>query len=323
MKIHQFAILLLILGSFAGSAQYPPPAGMPGSTAIHKDSAIFMEWASMCSASRGFRNISIPDSGFADHGVPENALGKADGLTVSLGDGGSALCTLSTPVMNGPGFDFAVFENGFSDAYLELAFVEVSTNGESFFRFPCHSLTQTQTQTGPFGELDTEKINNLAGKYRLGYGTPFDLKELAGIPELDVDSITYIRIIDVVGSLNPEYATFDSAGNMVNDPWPTLFPSSGFDLDAVGLINLKPSSVPDSEMKQTVTFFVRQNELKIESKRPVEGDLILFSANGQVVYREENVISPAHINISAISNGLYIAVFSEHSGTTYQSKLIR
>lgn len=46
-----------------------------------------------------------------------------------------------------------------------------------------------------------------------------------------------MRLIDVVGNIDSEYATYDSGGNPVNDPWPTPFASSGFDLDAVGVIH--------------------------------------------------------------------------------------
>ena len=71
------------------------------------------------------------------------------------------------------------------------------------------------------------------------YGTPFDLQELADTPGLDVNNITYVRIIDVVGSLDSQYASHDLKGHRVNDPWPTPFASCGFDLDAVGAINAK------------------------------------------------------------------------------------
>ena len=57
-----------------------------------------------------------------------------------------ATVTFASPIYNGEGPDFAVFENGFDidDEYdptgvlhfLELAFVEVSSDGENFFRFP-------------------------------------------------------------------------------------------------------------------------------------------------------------------------------------------
>ena len=54
------------------------------------------------------------------------ALGKADDAPVSLGDGGYAVVTFDKPITNGPGYDFAVFENGLNDSFLELAFVVVS-----------------------------------------------------------------------------------------------------------------------------------------------------------------------------------------------------
>ena len=45
-----------------------------------------------------------------------------------------------------------------------------------------------------------------------------------------------------VGSIDNSYSTFDQNGAKVNDPWPTPFTSSGFDLDAVGAINLNSLS---------------------------------------------------------------------------------
>ncbi len=254
MKSQFYIMLLQILFSITtGFAQFPPAAGQPASTAIHKDSSVFIDWATGCYVERGFLDISQPDLGFVDFGSDNDALGQADNAVVSLGDGGVATVTFGVPVANGYGFDFAVFENGFSDTFLELAFVEVSSDGENFFRFNAVSLTQTDEQTGSFGELNTEKLYNFAGKYRVEYGTPFDLEELAGIPGLDINNIGFVRIIDVTGSVQDEYATFDSEGNKVNDPWPTPFPSGGFDLDAVGVIhnveNMSVSSGFYSEIK--------------------------------------------------------------------------
>jgi len=138
---------------------------------------------------------------------------------------------------DGPGFDFAVFENSFSNDFLELAFVEVSSDGTHFFRFASVSNTQTNEQVETFGTLDATKIHNLAGKYRGGYGTPFDLAELNEIEGLDIHHVVAVKVIDVVGSIDTAYATYDSEGNIINDPWPTPFESSGFDLDAVGVIH--------------------------------------------------------------------------------------
>ncbi|MBI9092622.1 MAG: VPLPA-CTERM sorting domain-containing protein [Desulfobacterium sp.] len=249
MKIK--AVVLSLIGTFlltglAFAGSYAPAAGQPGSTAIHMDDASFVAWATGIDLVRGPADISKPEGALASYGTPDKALGKAVGSSydvVSLGDGGVATLTFDAPIGNGDGDDFAVFENGFSDTFLELGFVEVSSDGDNFFRFDAVSETQTDTQVGGFGSVDTTNLYNLAGKYRQGFGTGFDLDELSGIGGLDIDNIGWVRIIDVVGSINDDYATYDSLGNKVNEPWKTPFGSSGFDLDALGVIN-QGSPVP-------------------------------------------------------------------------------
>ena len=250
-------LLILIISLAVGPAngQYAPPAGQDGSTAIYKDSTAIIDWAVRCDIIRGWVNIADTTLGRASYGDSTSAIGKADNSVVSLGDGGSATIYFDKPVANGPGYDFAIFENSFSDDFLELAFVEVSSDGEHFFRFDPVSLTQTTTQIGTFGTIDATKIHNLAGKYRANYGTPFNLDELTVEPNLNVDSIIAIRIIDVVGSIDEQFATFDAQGNKVNDPWPTPFETGGFDLDAIGVIhNTSNTSVKENKTLFNVTI---------------------------------------------------------------------
>jgi len=217
------------------------------SAQIHKDSTLIIGWTSNVSVQRGYINISdttATDQGSnrASVGEPNNATGPADGNIVSLGDGGIATYSLDSPIGDGPGPDFAVFENGFREImppnlwFLELAVVEVSSDGQNYIRFPAVSNTQTNTQTGTFGQLDPELLHNLAGKYPVLHGTPFDLSDLLDSTRLDIQAITHIRIIDVVGSVDSDYGTRDSNGNKINDPWPTPFWSGGFDLDAVAIL---------------------------------------------------------------------------------------
>ena len=199
-----------------------------------------MGWATGIEVVRGWQDISNPQFGLADFGTPQDALGPAQGGTnwgvVSLGDGGVAILTFEKPIANGPGWDFAVFENSFDGRFLELAFVEVSSDGVNYQRFPAVSLTQTETQIATFGTLDPTYLYHLAGKYQAGYGTPFDLDQIKDVnPLVDVTRITHVRIVDVVGSLNEAYCSYDSQGNKINDPWPTPFGTGGFDLDAVGV----------------------------------------------------------------------------------------
>ncbi|GAB5539229.1 MAG: hypothetical protein Salg2KO_13320 [Salibacteraceae bacterium] len=243
----------------AQSGSYSPQAGMEGSTAIAKDSKIFRDWARMCTVERGFRQINQPDSGLASTGNANYAIGKPDApVTVSLGDGGSAVVMFAKSMYDGEGADFAVFENGFTDAggaFLELAFVEASSDGVNFFRFPAVSENQDTMQTLPFGNLDASHFYNLAGKYIAGYGVPFDLSELPDTNLLNKMAVSHIRIVDVVGIIDTALCSYDSKGNIINDPWPTNFAQSGFDLDAVGVIH---SNIPLSthELKpKTVSNF--------------------------------------------------------------------
>lgn len=222
-------------GPFCGAV------GTEGCNAIKADSSAFVAWATGVEVTRGPRNIANPDGPRATTGTESNVIGMAtlDNVyeVVSLGDGGSALVTFAHPIRNGEGPDFAVFENSFGDVYLELAFVEVSSDGDRFVRFPATCLTQTETQLGNAGQTDPTNINNLAGKFRIGYGTPFDLEELRDSTGIDLDSIVYVRIVDVVGSINPLYGTYDAYGHIINDPWPTPFETGGFDLTGVGVIH--------------------------------------------------------------------------------------
>lgn len=234
---------------------YPPAAGVAGSTAIPADDTRISGWATGCVVLPGPQQINDDQLGPATYGSAGDALGPADANAgdptpvVSLGDGGSATLTFEHPITNGAGPDFAVFENSFNDSFLELAFVEVSSDGQNWLRFPSDSRTQTTQQVngddtaGKFGGIDPTDLNNLAGKYRAGFGTPFDLSDLIGQPgaaSVDLTTITYVRVVDVIGSINPLLGSRDSFGHLVNDPWPTPYETSGFDLDAVGVLHSIP-----------------------------------------------------------------------------------
>jgi hypothetical protein len=198
---------------------------------------------------RGPMDIGDPGSGNVSFGSAGKATGPADCDyldVVSIGDGGEITMTFNPPITNGPGADFAVFENGFpSGGYLfaELAFVEVSTDGNTFARFPCVSLTPDPIEG--YDILDPSDVRNLAGKHPGGnmdpcLGTPFDLNVLAGEPsvvggQVDIDRIRYVRVVDVIG----DGTTFDDATPVhpVYDPYPTALSQGGFDLQAIAVLH--------------------------------------------------------------------------------------
>ncbi len=273
------------------------PAPPPGSTAFarHPDPnsirihPLFRGWAT------GFHDYLPNETPDAFWTNPNHALGPATGNIfdiVSLGDLDEAelaagippgRITLSFgdpnrpsvpgPIRNGRGYDFAVFENAILSLVstpggsikgrmmAELAFVEVSTNGMDFARFPSVSLTPGRV--GPYGTIDVTDVYNLAGKHpnadSVCTGTPFDLEDLRDHPlvrqgRVDLDDIRFVRLVDIPGSgafadqANgfPDPASYDpntvphfkpyAAAHPVFDAWLT-FGSGGFDLEAVGVLN--------------------------------------------------------------------------------------
>lgn len=310
----QIQIILIGFISVNTWAQsYPPAAGQEGSTAIAYDSEVFVAWANGSEIERGYINISNPGqqdqgSSYASFGAASDALGIADGTVVSLGDRGTAILTFQDPIGNGLGFDFAVFENAFNDTFLELAFVEVSSDGENFFRFPAHSETQTETQVGGFGSIDPTYINNFAGKYRAMFGTPFDLADLEDNALLDKNHITHVKLIDVVGSIDPEFASYDAQGNAVNDPFPTPFWSGGFDLDAVGVINEASMNVEDLTA-QNLKIYPNPAQDFFYIGSGENARIEIFNAAGQIVLQAQSV-NNERINISGLSKGIYFIKIS-------------
>lgn len=307
MKLHHLLSMLLI-GFSANAQTYPPQAGTEGSTAIFKDSPLYVAWATGITVERGYVNITNPDltangSNKASFGLPSDALGYPDGGVVSLGDAGYAILTFESPIYDGEGFDFAVFENG-GASFLELAVVEVSSDGQNFFRFPAHSQTQTATQIGSFGTPSANYLNNIAGKYSGQYGTPFDISELADNALLDKESITHVKVIDVVGSIDVNYATLDSFGNAINDSHPTPFNSCGFDLQAVGVIN-QGTLGRDDFAKNNLKIYPNPATEFFTIKSDEATRLTLYDISGRIVLNQD-ARPNEQINVSSLVPGVYI-----------------
>lgn len=312
-------ILSILLAAIIGlpnalNAQFAPEAGQPGTTAIHADSSIFVAWATGCVTQRG--PIKMGMDSLASMGHDSLVPGVPGGIydIICLGDGGISTVTFASPIYNGPGPDFAVFENGFHNTphvFLELAFVEVSSDGENFFRFPAVTNVPETPQVGPFATTDATLIHNFAGKYEAFYGTPFDLDEVEDNLLLDKNNITHVRVIDVVGSINPDYCTYDSQGHVVNDPWPTPFNSSGFDLDAVGVIHdlehYEDAVAENSSLAVSVYPNPTNGKLVVDTDQEV--DFELLNAMGQTILKTR-LSESATFDLTEYGQGVYFVVLT-------------
>jgi hypothetical protein len=159
----------------------------------------------------------------------------------SLGKAGTITLAFDDAIVNGPGPDFAVFENGFyagDSMFAEFAFVEVATTTNAWARFPV--TTFATNPVGPFDMVEVSRTDGVAGKTALEFGAPFDLEWLRHHPNVtnglvDLDRIAYIRMIDIIG----DGTTPDSFGNPIYDAHSSFDANTdGFDLRGIGVIHL-------------------------------------------------------------------------------------
>lgn len=157
---------------------------------------------------------------------------------------------------DGPGVDFIVFENPFyfggveTSSFAELMFVEVSSNGLDFARFPAYS--DTPSMNDPFGSVDPEDVSGLAGVNPVlanvavnqidpfdaseAGGDPFDLADLGDHPlvlsgDVNLDRIRFVQMVDIPG----DGSQLDDRGQPIYDAYGP--PNGGADLDAVAVIH--------------------------------------------------------------------------------------
>lgn len=184
--------------------------------------------------------------------------------------------------------------------------MEVSSDGINFFRFDAVSLSQDTLQFDNNASIDATNINNLAGKYQAQYGTPFDLDELSGISGLDINNITHVKIIDVVGSINSPFGTFDSQSNKINDPFPTPFPSGGFDLDAVGVIHSLSTSVAENkDFVQRIYPNPVVNDVTVQLNQLENYFYSINDISGKTIIKGQSNDFQLTINFSPLNKGIY------------------
>lgn len=252
MKRTCFGMLLAFLA--AGNLQAGPYSGPsdtshPIDPAIPSASPLFVEWADAIDPSRTY---FAPNGSSSISNTSFNSLGELTATEIANGDSpGFLTVTFPSGIRNDSGADFAVFENGFAfgspnGLFAELAYVDVSSNGVDFARFPSISTNIAPVAgSGAFAGFDTTNIYNLAGKHAGGYGTPFNLDDLLLDPlvtsgQVDLDNIQYVRLFDIPGN----GAFLDSQANPILDNWPTVG-TGGFDFrlpvgQGIGVINKIP-----------------------------------------------------------------------------------
>jgi len=201
--------------------------------------------------------------------VPTNALGgplgaglgSGSGDVCTLGVGGSLTLGFDVTIADGPGADLTVFENVFlfsGQPFSEVAYVEVSTNGVDFARFPSSYAGPSSGLPGftaPWGtysgltgfapvlaNVATNTIDPLDPV--VSGGEAFDLAALANDPLVigglvDLAQVHFVRIVDV-----PHQSGLDSFGRVIFD---NSGPTGSADIEAVAVLQHTGTVSPTSQ----------------------------------------------------------------------------
>lgn len=226
--------------------------------ALNSSASGFFAEKVISSTSGANQSASFSDTTLA-LGAPKGAGSTMASFDVyNLGVGGTITLGFNEgkTLGNLPGADFIVFENPIAygaNFFAELMFVEVSSDGVHFARFP--TLSQTPSAIGPYGTLKPANVSGFAGVHpvfanpnenaidpfdpTLAGGDAFDLSALSSDPLvaqglLNLNAITQIRLIDVLG----DGSLIDSLGNKIYDP--TGVENNGADLEAVAVLHSVP-----------------------------------------------------------------------------------
>ncbi|MBC8146299.1 MAG: hypothetical protein H7X80_12000 [bacterium] len=156
--------------------------------------------------------------GYPDTNARRNAQSVDPREVLSLGMDGEIVLRFDTPIVDGPGADFTVFENAFYGSigarevlFAEPAQIGVSRDGNTFVDFAFDSLTLA----GCAGTIPTNG-NESPIDTRVSGGNSFDLAKVG------IDSVRFVRVRDITRMV---------ANNTSHPFWDATL--SGFDLDAV------------------------------------------------------------------------------------------
>lgn len=169
----------------------------------------------------GYNQDRMPDVVL---GPPESEGDELSGAleVVSLGDGGEIVVGFGdAEIVDGPGDDFVVYENPFFEdgdpdrVWADLGEVSVSVDGQQWHAFECdYTLEDDPPYEGCAGWTPTLRFDpdeQVPPDPEVTGGDAFDLSEVG------VDRASYVRIRDVWGR--------------------GAEPTTGFDLDGVGIVN--------------------------------------------------------------------------------------
>jgi hypothetical protein len=125
----------------------------------------------------------------------------------------------------------------------------------------------------------------------------------------------------VVGCIQPAYASYDSNNKIINDLWSTPFPSGGFDLDAVGVINQAPVGIGE-EQKEDVKLYYANEKVFLKTLNIENKTCTVFDLSGKFMKIFDSDKKIIELDLSDLEKGIYLLEVKSGNSTS-RMKLLR
>ncbi|RZJ60527.1 MAG: T9SS type A sorting domain-containing protein, partial [Flavobacterium sp.] len=123
--------------------------------------------------------------------------------------------------------------------------------------------------------------------------------------------------------LDPQYASYDSFGNRINDPFPTPFYSGGFDLAGVGILNAGSLGIFDNAVAIAAIYpNPAVDSFSIRMSSATEVHIKMYDSTGREVLSTD-ITSEDLINVSHLNAGIYILAIDNGTSITNKRLIIK
>jgi hypothetical protein len=103
------------------------------------------------------------------------------------------------------------------------------------------------------------------------------------------------------------FGSRDAKNNLINDPYPTPYPSAGFDLDAIGVIHSEGLGLDEGTMP--VSLFPNPSTGIFTINASGENRVEVYSVKGENVV-QHNFIDTTKVDLTAFPKGMYFILIN-------------
>jgi hypothetical protein len=122
------------------------------------------------------------------------------------------------------------------------------------------------------------------------------------------------------------HASHDQAGKKINDPYPTNFPTGGFDLDAVAAMHMYATGIATNNVNKGIGFYpnpASENITVHTAQNSSEQQIRIVSVTGTEMMRVNTTGQETEVSTTQLPAGFYQVMVFDNNQTVWTGKLVK